>query len=67
MTEQDKEHLELLYAGFAMIGFIMSGEPLEEIPHMSKDMAKRMLEEPEGGIAVLKPKRKYTRREEPDA
>jgi hypothetical protein len=66
MTEQDKEHLEMLYAGFAMIGFIMSGEDPEDIPHMSKDMAKRMLEEPDGGIAVLKPKRKYTRKGDAD-
>ena len=61
MTEQDKEHLEMLYAGFAMIGFIMSGEPLEDIPDMSKDMARRMLEE-EGGIAAIKPKRPYKRK-----
>lgn len=66
MTEQDKEHLEMLYAGFAMIGFIMSGEPLEDIPDMSKDMARRMLEE-EGGIAAIKPKRQYKRKGGNDA
>jgi hypothetical protein len=32
MTEQDREHLEMLYTGFAMIGFIISGEHLEDIP-----------------------------------
>jgi hypothetical protein len=61
MTEQDKEHLEMLYTGFAMMGFIISGEHLEDIPDMSKDMAKRMLAE-EGGIAAIKPKRHYKRK-----
>lgn len=66
MTEQDKEHLEMLYAGFAMMGFIISGEHLEDIPDMSKDMARRMLEE-EGGIAAIKPKRNYKRKGAHDA
>ena len=72
----DKERMKAVELAFGQIekqfgkGAIMrlgDGEALEDIPHMSKDMAKRMLDEPEGGIAVLKPKRKYTRREEPDA
>lgn len=45
MTEQDKDYLEALYAGFAMIGFLMNGDySLEEIPSRSKAMAKAMME-----------------------
>ena len=45
MTEQDKDYLEALYAGFAMIGFLMNGDySPEEIPSKSKAMAKAMME-----------------------
>lgn len=45
MTDQDKEHLEALYAGFAMVGFIMNGDyTAEEIPPLAKKMAARMME-----------------------
>lgn len=45
MTEQDKDYLEALYAGFAMIGFLMNGDySPEEIPSRSKAMAKAMIE-----------------------
>lgn len=58
MTEQDKEHLEAVYAGLAMLGFLMNGNyPLEEIPSRSKTMAKSMMEEEEAGIVAIKPKR----------
>jgi hypothetical protein len=45
MTDQDKDYLEALYAGFAMIGFLMNGDySPEEIPSRSKAMAKAMIE-----------------------
>lgn len=60
MSDQDKEHLEALYAGFAMIGFIINGDySPEEIPSRSKALAKQMLQEPlEGGIVAIKRKTK---------
>lgn len=58
MTEQDKEHLEAIYAGFAMLGFLMNGDySPEEIPSRSKAMAKAMMEDEEAGIVAIKPKR----------
>jgi hypothetical protein len=58
MTEQDKEHLEAIYAGFAMLGFLMNGDySPEEIPSRSKAMAKAMMEEEEAGIVAIKPRR----------
>jgi hypothetical protein len=45
MTEEDKDYLESLYAGFAMIGFLMNGDySPEEIPSRAKAMAKAMME-----------------------
>jgi hypothetical protein len=65
MTEQDKEYLEALYAGFAMAGYLMNGDySPEEIPNLAKKMAKSMMEdelEDDGGIARIK-KRKYVRK-----
>jgi hypothetical protein len=65
MTENDKEYLEALYAGFAMAGLLMNGDySPEEIPSLSKRMAKAMMEEElddDGGIATIK-KRKYVRK-----
>lgn len=60
MTDQEKEYLEALYAGFAMIGFIINGDySPEEIPSRSKALAKQMLQEPlEGGIVAIKRKTK---------
>ena len=40
----DKEQLEAVYAGMAMMGFIIRGSPLHSIPEDSKAMAKRMME-----------------------
>lgn len=58
MTEQDKEHLEAVYAGLAMVGFLINGDySVEEIPHRSKALAKAMMEDEEGGIVAIKPKR----------
>lgn len=41
----DKEQLEAVYAGMAMMGFLIRGTPLHNIPEESKAMAKRMMEE----------------------
>jgi hypothetical protein len=56
MNEQDKEYLEKLYVGFAMVGFLMNGDyTVEEIPNLSKRLGKAMMqEEPETGIVAVK-------------
>lgn len=67
MNEQDKEYLEALYAGFAMIGYLMNGDySPEEIPGLAKRMARTMMEngENEGGIVGIKPRRKAERKKE---
>ena len=59
MNNQDKEHLEAVYRGLAMAGFIMNGDyHPEEIPTLSKAMAKLMMEDDNEGIVAIKPKRK---------
>ena len=61
MTDQDKEYLESLYAGFAMIGFLMNGNySVEEIPSRSKSLAKAMME-PEVTVGLPAIKRKRTK------
>ena len=61
MTDQDKDYLESLYAGFAMIGFLMNGDySPEEIPSRSKAMAKAMTE-PEVTVGLPAIKRKRTK------
>ena len=64
MTEQDKQHLEWLYRGFAMTGFLINGNySIEEIPVLSRELAKAMMAEPEeSGIMAIKPKKKYVRK-----
>lgn len=56
MNEQDKEYLEALYAGFAMVGYLMNGDySPEEIPSLAKKMASDMMyDEPEEGIVAIK-------------
>ena len=60
MNNQDKEYLEAIYAGLAMAGYIMNGDyHPDEIPTLSKAMAKLMMEEPEeAGLASVKRVRK---------
>lgn len=60
MNNQDKEHLEAVYAGLAMAGYLMNGDyHPTEIPTLAKAMAKLMMEEPEEtGIASVKRVRK---------
>ena len=59
MRTEEKEYLEAVYRGLAMAGFIMNGDyHPEEIPTLSKAMAKLMMEEESEGIVAIKPKRK---------
>ena len=45
MNEQDKEYLEALYAGFAMVGYLINGDYSPgEIPGLAKRMARTMME-----------------------
>ena len=41
----DKEQLEAVYAGMAMMGFIIRGLPIHKISEESKAMAKAMMDE----------------------
>lgn len=63
MTEQDKEYLESLYVGFAMVGFLMNGDySIDEIPNRAKQLAKAMMvEEPDKGIVAVK--RRFIKKE----
>ena len=55
----DKEQLEAVYAGMAMMGFLIRGTPLHNIPEESKAMAKRMMEEtPTIGLPAIKKRKK---------
>ncbi len=63
MTEQDREYLESLYAGFAMVGLLMNGDySTDEIPSRAKQLAKSMMvEEPDKGIVAVK--RRFIKKE----
>lgn len=55
----DKEQLEAVYAGMAMMGFLIRGTPLHSIPEESKAMAKRMMEENTNiGLPAIKKRKK---------
>jgi hypothetical protein len=55
----DKEQLEAVYAGMAMMGFLIRGVPLNNIPEQSKAMAKRMMEdEISAGLPLIKRRKK---------
>ena len=59
MRSDEKEYLEAVYRGLAMAGFIMNGDyHPDEIPTLSKAMAKLMMEDDNEGIVAIKPKRK---------
>lgn len=45
MTDSEKEYMESLYAGLAMMGYLIRGTPIHKIPEESKAMAKMMMEE----------------------
>jgi hypothetical protein len=64
---EHEENLRDLTAMFAMCGLIMNGDhPLESIPTLAYKTADAMLAErsglPDGGIAAIKPKKKYERK-----
>jgi hypothetical protein len=63
MTEQDREYLESLYAGFAMVGLLMNGNySIDEVPNQAKQLAKSMMvEEPDKGIVAVK--RRFIKKE----
>jgi hypothetical protein len=57
VNNQDKEHLEAVYRGLAMVGYLVNGDyHPDEIPTLAKAMAKLMMEEPEeeAGLASVK-------------
>ena len=59
MTENEKEYMEGLYTGMAMMGFLIRGTPLHSIPEESKAMAKRMMEEEvTAGLPPIKRRKK---------
>jgi hypothetical protein len=41
----DKEQLEAVYAGMAMMGYLIRGTPVHKIPEEAKAMAKLMMED----------------------
>lgn len=41
----DKEQLEAVYAGMAMMGYLIRGTPIHRIPDDAKAIAKAMMEE----------------------
>jgi len=41
----DKEQLEAVYAGMAMMGYLIRGTPVHKIPEEAKAMAKAMMED----------------------
>jgi len=45
MTDNEKEYMESLYAGLAMMGYLIRGAPIHKIPGDAKAMAKSMMEE----------------------
>ena len=67
MNEQDKEHMRIMFAGFAMLGLISRGSVWEF--KEAWEIADGMLEakergEDEGGIVAIKPKRKTERKKD---
>ena len=64
-TNETVTEIEVFYRGMALIGLLSGGFPNnEELPEVAKDLARRMLEDSsdEGGLAAVKPKRKYNRK-----
>lgn len=55
MTNSEKEYMESLYAGLAMMGYLIRGTPIHKIPEDAKAMAKAMMEqEPVVGLPAIK-------------
>lgn len=55
----DKEQLEAVYAGMAMMGYLIRGAPIHKIPSEAKAMAKLMMEEETTvGLPAIKRRKK---------
>ncbi len=55
MTDNEKEYMESLYAGLAMMGYLIRGAPIHKIPNDAKAMAKAMMEEESSiGLPAIK-------------
>lgn len=66
MTEQDKEHMRILFAGFALAGAIMSRDSWtpQSIWMIADEMVDAKDKEGEElGIAAVKPRRRYSRKD----
>lgn len=70
MSEQDKEYLRDLFAGFALVGIIMKhrGEDGESAAKTAYEYADQMMEaregeSDEGGIVAIKPRRKANKKD----
>lgn len=64
MTEQDKEHMRIMFAGFAMLGLISRGSVWEfkEAWEIADGMIEANEKGEELGIAAVKPRRRYSRK-----
>ena len=65
MTDQDKEHMRIMFAGFALAGAIMSRDSWtpEGIWEIADLMVEAKEEGEELGIAAVKPRRRYSRKD----
>lgn len=58
MTDHDVE-MGVIYSGVAMLGLLINGGyAIEEIPSMSKALAKSMMTEEDGILAIKQKRRK---------
>jgi hypothetical protein len=59
MTEQDKEHMRILFAGFAMLGLLSRGSvwDFKEAWEIADGMIEAK-DKNEEGIAAIKPKKR---------
>jgi hypothetical protein len=64
VTDQDKEHMRIMFAGFALAGAIMSRDSWtpEGIWEIADLMVEAKEEGEELGIAAVKPRRPYNRK-----
>lgn len=63
MTTNDVTEIEVLYRAAALMGLLAGGGELDVVPDLAKDLARRMMDDStEGGLAAIKPKRKYNRK-----
>lgn len=64
MTDQDKEHTRIFFAGLAMVGLISRGSVWEfkEAWDIADGMIETKDKGEELGIAAVKPRRRYNRK-----